>query len=179
MSLKVVGDEVTYMACQVCSKKMTKPDGSERWYCDKCHKEVDDTCDRYLVRVEAREGTTVVPMTCFDTVGRALFEMSAQELLGHDTENETKYDDAVDAIETYRYIIKCSGKIVKLEKGERIDFQVLDVLMKELIPDEERERLGIEDGDGAGSAGSNAETTLESEEERGEKDDKEDEMWEM
>ena len=66
-----------------------------------------------VVRVEAREGMIVVPMTCFDTVGRALFEMSAQELLGHDTENETKYDDAVDAIETYRYIIKCSGKIVK------------------------------------------------------------------
>ena len=49
--------------------------------------------------------------------------------------------------------------------------------MKELIPDEERERLGSEDGDGAGSAGSNAETTLESEEEGGEKGGKDDEMW--
>jgi hypothetical protein len=58
----------------------------------------------------------------------------------------TKYDDAVDAIERYRYTIRCSGKIVKLEKGEKIDFQILDVLMKELIPEEERDAWDVPEG---------------------------------
>jgi hypothetical protein len=74
---------VTYNACDVCDKKLTRAD-SGVWVCGKCNKNIDNPCVKYFLRVEAREGSVGVKMTGFEFVGIALFDKRANELFEFD-----------------------------------------------------------------------------------------------
>jgi uncharacterized Zn finger protein (UPF0148 family) len=134
--LTVAGDTMSYQACPDCSRKLVRVDSGEL-ECDKCGKEAKRSIERYLLHLEAREGLVIMGMTAFDTVGRALFEKSADKLFEYDPENENEvsYEDAIDSIRKFIYTIKCSAKKVQFKDVLKAEFQICDILGKEEIED--------------------------------------------
>ena len=166
--LRIAGNMVSYDACPDCNKKVMEARGTAmgagRYYCDTCRKDVKK-CDRYLFRVEAREGPVVMKMTAFDDVGRALFGKSAEDLQRHDPDNPSSYQDALDSIEMFVYNIRCSAKKALYNDKWRAEFQICDVVGKEEIPEKEREKYGH---------GSSDETMLDDVEEEEEEEEEDD-----
>ena len=85
------------------------------------------------------------------------------------------YECVLKGAEGFEYTLRCSAKPREYNEKKTFDIQILDIVSKEKADDEGEP----EDPTETEPAASDAETTLESEEEGGEKDGKEDEMWKM
>lgn len=165
--LRSVDNDVTYQACPECGTKVIRFD-SGGWFCNKCRADVEMPCHKYLLHLEAIEGSVVLRLTGFDAAGREIFGMSAEKLLEHDVSfyyfwfvfrkslllnrfcstqstNETRCTDAISAIGNFRYTIRCSGTIETYKDENVINFRICDVLTKEKISREERDRLDIDE----------------------------------
>ncbi|KAI9739046.1 MAG: Replication factor A protein 1 [Cirrosporium novae-zelandiae] len=118
-------DSVTYPAClsETCNKKVIELDPGQ-WRCESCSVTHPHPQYRYMMSVNVSDHTGQLWLSCFDSVGRLIMGMNAEELTSLKENDEAKASEAFQEANCRTWVFKCSARMDNFNDNQRVRYQV-------------------------------------------------------